>query len=63
MLWVLITLSFVLQSIKLIIYKNVIEERWKHIVDMSIFVITIIYYLLFFSFLAKWVTDIIKAHL
>ena len=62
MIWVLITLSFILQSIKLIIYKDVIEEKWKYLVDKSLFVITVIYYMLFFSFLSKWVVDLVKLH-
>ena len=62
MIWVLITLSFILQSIKLIIYKDVIEEKWKYLVDKSLFVITGIYYMLFFSFLSKWVVDLVKLH-
>lgn len=62
MIWVLITLSFILQSIKLIIYKDVIQEKWKYLVDKSLFVITVIYYVLFFSFLSKWVVDLVKLH-
>lgn len=62
MIWVLITLSFILQSIKLIIYKDVIEEKWKYLVDKSLFVITVMYYMLFFSFLSKWIVDLIKLH-
>lgn len=62
MIWVLITLSFILQTIKLIIYKDVVEEKWKYLVDKSLFVITVMYYMLFFSFLSKWVVDLIKLH-
>lgn len=62
MIWVLITLSFILQSIKLIIYKDVVEEKWKYLVDKSLFIFTVIYYMLFFSFLSKWVIDLIKLH-
>jgi hypothetical protein len=60
MLWTLITISFLIQGIKMIMYRDLIDKKWVYILDLFLFIFILIYHILFFSYLIKWLVYFVK---
>jgi hypothetical protein len=59
-LWAIIFLSFVIQSIKFLLYGGKIKEKSIPVMEEFVFGATVVYFILLFSFFIEFIVNFLK---